>query len=463
MADVTAQLNQIDGDPEAIHTHSRYYGQIAQAVVSTVAHLRSVTDTLETTSEAVAAFAAIAQDVSVSLEEVDDRYRTLAEHLAYFAGQVERLQGESALVQSQARDADIERRRTAHARDDAYERAQWAATQDPQAAQAYQDYRRYADRVLELSGAIANDERRLDQLLTEWRAVADGCAEAIDAVVAASDLNDSWWTNFADWVEDTLPDIEFILDAIAIVLTIAAFLMVLSGVGAVLAPALFAIARGIQLLSRLVMVMKVVTTTVQVARGKANPGAFLQIGVDFAIDAVGGRIVDGAADRLGTALMATYGDDLVALAATGNNDVLTKNVLDIQADGFDDWVSTVFEAAVDTPAGTSAAERLVLDGAQGAADLADAISAKSDMVKNGLLQAMTGGQVNLAEGSPLMAALDAFAGPSTELSGLAFDGIALATAEFTMITGTELDPVDMESLMSNAPGRPSFDAMVASS
>jgi hypothetical protein len=340
---------------------------------------------------------------------------------------------------------------------------QWADPQDPHTAELIQDYNRYRDRVHELSGTVNSLDHQLDQLLDEWRSIANGCANAINEVVGGSDLNDSWWDSFAAWVKNTLPDIETFLDILAIVLTVVAFLLVLTGVGAALAPALFAIARGIQLLSKLIMVMKVLVTSVQVARGKESPGALLQLGVDFAIDKIGGKLVDGAADKLGGKLIAKYGEELAAKAGNIGGGKFAQNIEKIEADGFDDWVKNVFTPAVNTPGGSSAFERFLVEGGLGDAKITDWISDKSDLVKSTLLMGMTNGGLNLGEGSSLSITLDAIAGPKTELSGLAFDSLKLGEDTFKDFVESHIGPIDLASLMPVGPYRPSFDVMAASS
>jgi len=463
MADVTSQQNQIDGDPGALRTHSRYYDGIAAAVVSTISNLKTVTDTLETSSDAVAAFADIAREVSTSLDEVDDRYRTLAAQLAYFAGEVERLQGESEAVQSQARTADSDRSHAVYARDNAYAEMQWADPQDPRTAELIEDYGRYRDRVHELSGSVSNFDSQLEQLLDEWRAIADGCANAINEVISGSDLNDSWWDSFANWVETVLPDIETFLDILAIVLTVAAFLMVLTGVGAVLAPALFAIARGIQLLSKVIMVVKLVTTTVQVARGKKSPMAFLQMGVDFAVDKIGGKLVDGAADKLGGKLLAKYGDDLLAFAGKHPQlPDLEANLTHINADGFGDWVDKVFEPAINTASGSSAVKDFMVKAGVGAEGFADGIGDVGDAIKHSLGTVALGpdamGSFDVASD-----ALKGFAGTENALSGLAMDGFDLVKTGFENVTGVDTSLGKLIYPDQPVTTRPSFEAMVSSS
>jgi len=463
MADATAQANQIDGDPSAIRTHSRYYDGIAAAVVTTIANLRTVTDTLETSSDAVAAFADIAREVSSSLDEVDDRYRTLAAQLAYFAGEVERLQGESALIQSQGRTADSERHSAIYLRDNAYAEMLWADPQDPHTVDLIDDYKRYKDRVHELSGTINSLDGQLEQLLDEWRSVADGCAGAINEVISGSGLNDSWWDSFANWVETVLPDIETFLDILAIVLTIAAFLMVLTGVGAVLAPALFAIARGIQLLSKIIMVVKLVTTTVQVARGKKSPMAFLQMGVDFAVDKIGGKLIDGAAEKLGGKLLSKYGDDLLEFAGKhAQLDGLETNLTKIQANGFGDWVEKVFEPAMNTPSTSNAVQGLMVKLGVKGEGIADFIGDGADALKHGL-GAVALGPDSMRSVDVISDALKNFTGPDNALSGLAVDGFDLVKTGVENVTGLDLSIGKLVYPDQPVTTRPSFDAMVSSS
>jgi len=366
-------------------------------------------------------------------------------------------------VQSQARSADSERQGAIYARDNAYAEMLWADPQDPRTADLIQDYNRYRDRVHELSGTVGNFDGQLEQLLDEWRSIANGCADAINEVISASDLNDSWWDSFANWVETTLPDIETWLVILAIVLTVAAFLMVLTGVGAVLAPALFAIARVIQLVSKAIMVVKLVTTTVQVARGKKSPMAFLQMGVDFAVDKIGGKLVDGAAEKLGGKLLSKYGDDLLEFAGKHTKlDGVEANLTLIMADGFDDWTKRVFEPIVNNPSSSLAVEGLMVKFGAGAEGLADLVGAGGSAIKHELGVAALGfeGMQGVDQVSDV---LNSFLSPDDALSGLAMDSFNLAKTGVEHVTGLDFSVGKLVYPSESVTTRPSFEAMASNS
>jgi len=457
MASVTAYENQIDGDPTEIRTHSRHYQSVADAVGLTITNLKSVTNSLDTRSDAVDAFAEIANEVATSLDEVDDRYETLAQQLAFYADQLENFRQESATLQQNARNKQDELTIASSERQSAYDQWIYSDPSSPEATEAIELYNRKNDLVDQLTGDINAFQGQLDQLMDDWRGIADACAEEINKVIDGSPLNDSWWDSFANWVETVLPDIETFLDILSIVVTVLAFLAVLTGVGAALAPALFAIARGIQLLSKVIAVVKLVTTVVQIVRGKKSPEALLRMGLDFAIDKIGGKVIDKLAGRFGSGLMSKLADQVLKHSDAENT--FTSNLKLIQADGFDDWIAKTLEPALNNVNSKNDLMNAIVSGGQGAEGIADAIGDGLKNVKEGLGTAVLGSNT-MTDINLMSDFLKSFAGPEHVLSGLGGDMFDLGKGFFEDATGIDLSAGDYVFPDSPLVSRPSYEAVV---
>jgi hypothetical protein len=299
MRDATAYTNWVDGNPDEIASHSLYYAGIAEAVRTTVTNLQTALDTDATVSDAVAAFSEIAATVASTLGEVDDRYQVVADQLAVFSGELRRIQDLANTTQDYARAAWEDRSLAVASRDSAYFMIGTYVPDDPGALEAEADYRRQCQLVGEYDAVIAARQRELDGLIDEWRAAADECARAINDVVDGSELNDSRWDRIWARIEEVLPVIQLIVDIASMVLTVLAIIAVFTGVGAALAPLLFGISRGLQVLSKAISVVRMLMTCVDVATGRKSPMALVGIGVDAVAGKAGGRAMTGVVNRVG--------------------------------------------------------------------------------------------------------------------------------------------------------------------
>jgi len=395
----------IDGNPSQIEEHSDYYLLISTKVRETVENLASVGSIVDTVSDAVDAFAETAAEVRTDLQEVDERYDALATQLRSYASALRGLQDrEDAIV---AQDEDAKRNHSWYSSqyDDAVATAQSMQHDDPGLDAQMDLVRQYSALVEQASDEIWAGTQKIDALRDEWREVADRHADAIQEVIRSSDLNDSWWDVLVDFVQNTLPKIEMWLDILAIVLTVVAFLAILTGVGAALAPALFAIARGIQLLSKIIKVAKIALTVAFVATGKMPPTALVDIAVDMALDKVGGKAVDGVSNRL----TAKFGSEI----ANGLSKIATDKQAKLLIDnGFDSWVTQTTKELTD------AMPTPTLDG------VSDAITGGLDSVNSAVVDgvAVPGGGF-MSDGTAFQMSLDMWAGEGNVVSDLAFDGI----------------------------------------
>lgn len=347
MAHAASYDAAIDGSVSEIHGHARYYNGISQAISDTITALRTVTNNLTTRSDAVDAFAEIAEEVRTNLAEVEDRYTIVAEQLVIYANALQGLQDRANVIQSAARNAaeDIPNKQWRHSQEQS---ELWVMLpDDPLRASQERFVDRLWDELQELQATVNTSDSSLDDLLDEWRGVANACADAIKAVIDGSDLNDDWGDWWSNFVTEILPVLELILDIAAIVLTVLAVLAVLTGVGAAIAPALMLLARGAQLLSKVVKVIRVLATVALVVTGKMPVTKLIDLAVDLALDKFGGDLVNKWGGKLGTAFVKNGGAQLQNLfarvgmdTAAGNMDLITRN-------GMADWLGDTFAKGIE--------------------------------------------------------------------------------------------------------------------
>jgi archaellum component FlaC len=347
MADATSYDNAIDGSATEVRSHSRYYAGIAEAIADTMVSLQAVTNGLTTRSDAVDAFSAIATEVRENLSEVEDRYKVVAEQLAIYATALSSLKSRAATIQRLAREANeqIPNKEWRHSSEQT--ELFFMLPDDPKRPKQEQYVENLGNQLWELRQTVSTANRDLQELLDEWRGVADRCADAIQGVVQGSDIND----DFGDWlagiVEDVLPALEFWLDIISIVLTVVAILVIFTGVGAALAPALMLLARGAQLLSRAIKIIRIVCTVALVAAGKLPPTKLIDLAVDFALDKIGGKIGDAITDKVGGALVDKFGKEAQKFLRQNGLETAAENMADIRKHGFDDWMGDTFAKGID--------------------------------------------------------------------------------------------------------------------
>ncbi len=464
----------IDGDPGEIKAQWSYYYSVTESVRRTIDSLGQVTDGLQTQSDAVTAFAEIATEVQADLKLVEIRYTTFVDQLDVYQRELRRLQDEAAAIRAAAKLAEGDYNWNTWRAADEHTKAMYPDYSDPDYVQKVTEalelekyYERHANEAKAIIDARQAD---LESLLTEWRGIADGCADQIAGALEESGLKDGWWETFTGWVERTLPNIEMWLDILAVVLTIAAFLAVLTGVGAFLAPALFAIARGIQVLSKIIKVVKILTTVVQVVRREKPPTALIQFAVDAAIDKVGGKLLDGLGKKAMGGLKHALGDKILKSEKGG---VLMGNLKEIAENGFDSWVNGTFTDAV-LP-GVKMGE----DGVSPQDWFGTHVEAGLDAVLNPLDKAGDAGVNFVADlalgpesgGVYANALLNTFAGPDTLLSGLAGDTLNLFESPWTDASFAEIPKPNADGLPFIGddflklfePHRPTYDQIVSAS
>ena len=352
MAHVLDSVSPIDGEPDRIESYSRYYESIAAAITATADNLLTIANTAQTESDAVSAFVEVANEVRGHLIEVDERYETLATQLASYAAHLRTFQEQASSMMTTARNAYAD-----------YDTVQWKIASlrndidaldptDPAVAGLRFNLDRQLDRLAWIETVVDNKNTELHELLDLWRSTADGIAHLIDEAVDGSPLNDSGWDKFLDFLEtvvtEILPVIEMVLDILALVLTIGAFILAVTGVGAPLAAAMFAIARAAQLVSKVIKIARIALTLVLITTGTLAPTALIDIALDMALD----KLLGAAGDKLGDGALSLLkksplGDALANSASKDGALFITQNLDEMVNGGFDEWLHNGFAEFMD--------------------------------------------------------------------------------------------------------------------
>ncbi|WP_062200706.1 hypothetical protein [Demequina salsinemoris] len=436
MTSVLDEPSPITGDPPLIDAQARRLGGVADALAVTIAELRAIRAGTVMRGEAIAAYLEAAEVIEQELGLVESRYAATSAALAGYA---------ASLAGFQAEGEDL-RRRAAYAHTAiAWADQRIAAEQADIGSEAAASAGAGMDAVLipalrgqtaaereraDAAAALAACERQLDELRTRWAAIAEARASEIDCVIEASALNDSGWDVLIDRLEwlldEAIPWVETALDVIALVAAVAAVVLVLTGVGAPLASALFVISRLAQAGARIVTVIKAVTTSTLVATGRRPVSALADLGTGLVLDRVGGKagdivvaraargapaVVSGALDRVGSGAVALTGRVSPSTAAVG------VAAVRLRVADYDSWIGERLDANMSSVMGRPT----VADPAGFSATF----DAWTDSVVADALDMASGGSVGAAY-TALLAGIDSAAGPQHALSGVAYQVVDVA-------------------------------------
>lgn len=358
MTHVLDAHSPIDGDPDRIDRYSGYYRDIAAAIESTAQNLAAVISTADTTSNAVDAFVEVAAEVRSNLNEADERYDAIATQLTTYASHLRTLQSDALAAMAAARHAYSDHDATQWRIHSLRDHIATTDPTDPGLTGLQYNLQRSESHLAWIEQVVSGKDAELQELVESWRAVADRIAQAIRDSVDGSSLNDSGWDKFLDFLEtvatEVLPIIEKVMDILALVLTIAAFILAVTGVGAPLAAALFTVARAAQLVSKIAKIARIAITVVLVATGKKPATALIDIALDMALD----KVMGSAMDKLGDAALkgaknlplgsnGSLGELLSDSAGKSDSLFITQHLDQMVNEGFDTWADTSFKEFMD--------------------------------------------------------------------------------------------------------------------
>lgn len=291
----------LPGDPDGLRRANSKYSAVAESVRESAASLRAATKTTTTLSLAVAEFTRLAVEVAEAMDKIEDRYDVVARQLGSYAPQVESAQsrGEQLVAFAISARAAAEK----HMANARYIETQLNdASTPPESRLALeraksQEWSRHADN----DASFYRLKDQVEQLSADLDAIAMSASKIIRSVIDDSELNDSWWdklTDFvlsvAEWIVDNIDIFIQVLDFLSILLTVIAFVLVFTGVGAPISAALFAIARACQAVSKVLKIVKVAATVLLVVAGRRPVTDLVAIAIDYAV----GKVIDGAVGKI---------------------------------------------------------------------------------------------------------------------------------------------------------------------
>ncbi len=250
----------VPGDPGTVATTAMKYRVTAQAVSDASSNLSHL-DMSENKSLGLSTVLDQIKAVRKQLDDVESRVDGAAAALEYYGPKLGEAQRLSLEALSAAEFAKQAAQSSQARRDDAA--SDYYATNDPaQRSVAKDRYNAYNSRVASANQDLALAKAKLQQAITlrdEAARTATGSLQSIDQSSPVHDtaldhihefvnkLLDFWDKYVVPWLDDVCN----MLDVAALVLTIAAFILTATGIGIGLGGALFALANGISLLTRI--------------------------------------------------------------------------------------------------------------------------------------------------------------------------------------------------------------------
>jgi len=232
----------IGGDVAGIRGHASRHSSTARAVSDAVEMLQAVISaSQQETSEAVEALADTIGDTKTFLSRIRERYEVAGSALTTFANELEQAQQQAASAIS-AHD-DAQRRHTYAQRNLTEARQVTQQTVDPgELAEATDAARRYSSMSTTAATDLSQAQAAYDAAVERVQRAGDTAASTISQTVSSDELNDSWWDNVLDWVNQNAEWLKVVKDILTVVTAIV-------GVLSIFFPVLAPIALGLAVLS----------------------------------------------------------------------------------------------------------------------------------------------------------------------------------------------------------------------
>lgn len=232
----------IGGDVAGIRGHASRYSSTARAVSEAVEMLQAVIDaSQQETSDAVDALAGTIGDTKTYLSRIRERYEVAGSALSDFANELEQAQQQAA--GAIAAHDDAQRRHTYAQRNLSEAREATQQTVDPnELAEATDAARRYSSMSTTAASDLSQAQAAYDAALQRVQRAGDAAASTISQTVSSDSLNDSWWDNVLDWVNQNAEWLKVVKDILTVVTAIV-------GVLSIFFPVLAPIALGLAVLS----------------------------------------------------------------------------------------------------------------------------------------------------------------------------------------------------------------------
>lgn len=283
----------VPGDPGTVATVASKYRSTADAVSQASTNLARL-DMSENKSLGLATVLDQIKAVRTQLDDVESRVDGAAAALEYYAprlGDAQRLSLEALSDAEAARQAAQSSQRH---RDDAA--SDYYGTNDPAQRDAAKDrYNSYNQQVREANRELASAKEKLRKAIEERDAAAKTATDSLQSIDQSSPVHDNLVDYFNEWanklldfwdqyVEPWLDDVCNLLDVASLVLTLAAFVLSATGIGAGLAVGLFAIAKVLSVITTVAKSVKLAIGGLKAIEGRESWADF---GKDAAMFGVG--------------------------------------------------------------------------------------------------------------------------------------------------------------------------------
>lgn len=318
----------VPGDPEAIATAARSYGDTAYAINESIANLDRI-DRGGMQGKAITAVLDKIKTVRGQLDGVESRVEGAAQALSGYHPVLAASQAASLRALQDAEAAQVRKRQLTDSMNALAQRHN--SSNDPEERETTrQEYVNKKNDLSTTNGQIDDARRRIQKAIEDRNEAADNASGYLKQIDQQSPVHDSvidkivdWAAKASEWIEKNLKPwldkLQTILDIASWVLTIAAVLATLTGIGAAAAPFLLAAAKACSLVSTVITGFNTVGVgLLKALSGKQSWGSYLGSvamfgGVMVAKKFLGPEIADG-----------TYGK--LTKAALGKKDTLVRQV-----------------------------------------------------------------------------------------------------------------------------------------
>lgn len=295
------------GDPGTVATVAGKYRTTADAVSQASANLARL-DMSENKSLGLATVLDQIKAVRTQLDDVESRVDGASAALEYYGprlGEAQRLSLEALSEAEVARDAA---RSSERHRDDAA--SDYYGTNDTaQREAAKQRYDNYNQRVTAENQDLESAKAKLRRAIEERDAAAKTATDALQSIDQSSPVHDTFGDYFNEavnklidfwdkYVAPWLDNVCDILDMASLLLSVAALVLTFTGVGAPVAAALFAISKGITLITTIAKGVKLAVSALKLIEGRTTWGDLGKDALMFGVGLLLSRGVKAASTKL---------------------------------------------------------------------------------------------------------------------------------------------------------------------
>jgi hypothetical protein len=278
----------VSGDPVLLNSMASHYESVAASIRGAAAKLRSL-ETGSSSSDALDAFVAKAEEVSASLGEAEGRYGETGSALKVYASELSLAQEAAAPALANHRDA-VDDLAAAEKLVERYEHFALVATDEVTKQEHLDQAAAQRTKAEEARGRVSLYARRLTDAHTSVETAATAAIARIDdatddglADTLWDDLGGAWDDGFAAfqrWMEENDSWISELMDVLTIV-------------GGLLAALAF-IVPGLNIVAAIVAVLAFAITAARASAGTATLGDVVLAGLSLATMGIGGAAVASA-------------------------------------------------------------------------------------------------------------------------------------------------------------------------